>query len=388
MDSLDVLAFAALFKEAYANCFGLSIKNPLSETESKIFCNKILEQTGLSIGWKSMKNYSFFIMDAAAGKRENPSTATLDTLARYVLGAPYSNEISRKNEESHYPYWFLYREKFVASSKINKPKKVFKRGAITIAILIPFAVLLVYFELVERHATLQFTDDFSQVDDASLLRNGWFVKSIDPGYWNKRNETPGQLTLFTLKGDNWPDPAARPEIKNLLLREIATDCFTAEVHLKGFIPSQEWQQAGFLLLEDTSFAGKSMRLSLAYNDYFGGVKKPREILLQAITSLGNGFGKPEEVAHKPIFYPDSASNNGVLVNNLKNSALRIEKRGNNYRFLYAGGTRENGAFKEVATLRFDMQPRFIGIFAIKGFTNAADIPVSFKFFRISGDTCN
>ncbi|HEY4323648.1 MAG TPA: hypothetical protein VGN20_06670 [Mucilaginibacter sp.] len=218
--------------------------------------------------------------------------------------------------------------------------------------------------------------------------NGWFVKSKDKAYWNKRGEKQGQLTLYTLKGDNWPDPSSKPEIKNLLLRQITSDCFTAEVHFKNFIPKQEWQQAGILLLEDTSFKGKSIRLSLAFNDYFGGMQRPREILIQAITSLGNGFGKPEEIAHKSLFYLDSISNNPVLIKNLENSALRIEKEGNKYRFLYSGGATENEAFKEVVTQEFDMKPKYIGIFAIKGFTNSDNVPVNFKFFRITSDPCD
>lgn len=388
MDNLDNLAFATLFEEAYATCFGLAIKNSLTETESKIFCNKILEQTGLSIGWKSAKNYSIFIMDTAPGKPENPSVATLDTLARYVLGAPYTTEIQRKNNESHYPYWFLYRDKFVLNSKGIKVKSPVGKLLLILAALILVVLPLIYFELIVRHRSIQFTDNFSRVDDATLLKNGWFVKSKDIAYWNKRSKIPGQLTLFTLKGDNWPDPSSKPGIKNLLLREITADCFTAEVHLKDFIPDQEWQQAGILLLEDTSFTGKSIRLSLAYNDNFGGDKMPSEIYVQAITSLGNGFGKPEELAHKPLFYLDSIRNNPGQKKNLENSALRIEKQGNKYRFLYAGGPMENGAFKEVAAQQFDMQPRYIGIFAIKGFTGSADIPVSFKFFRISDNLCN
>jgi len=117
MDNLDNLTFAALFKEAYAKCFGPAIKNPLTETESKIFCNKILELTGLSVGWKSAKNYSIFIMDAETGKQENPSAATLDTFARYVLGAPYTTEIQRKNNENHYPYWFFVSRKICVKFK-------------------------------------------------------------------------------------------------------------------------------------------------------------------------------------------------------------------------------------------------------------------------------
>src|ERR1700748_973376 len=108
MNDLDFLVFVDLFREAYAKCFGHALNNPLTETESKLFCNQVLGQTGLSIGWKSVKNYSIYIHDAKAGRQETPSVATMDTLARYVLDAPYTNEIQRKNDESHYPYWFLY----------------------------------------------------------------------------------------------------------------------------------------------------------------------------------------------------------------------------------------------------------------------------------------
>jgi hypothetical protein len=70
MNDLDFLVFAGLFMGAYTKCFGHAIKNPMTETESKIFCNRILEQTGLSIGWKSIKNYSFFIAGASANKQK------------------------------------------------------------------------------------------------------------------------------------------------------------------------------------------------------------------------------------------------------------------------------------------------------------------------------
>src|SRR5437588_417277 len=112
MTNQDTLAFVALFKDAYLKCFGQALKGPISETESKLLCNQVLDRTGLSIGWKSVKNYSFFVADRESARAENPSVATLDTLARYVLGAPYTTEIQRKNDESHYPYWFLYKEKF------------------------------------------------------------------------------------------------------------------------------------------------------------------------------------------------------------------------------------------------------------------------------------
>ncbi len=387
MDDLDFLVFTHLFKEAYEKCFGHAIKNPMTETESKIFCNKILERTGLSIGWKSVKNYSFVITDATSGKQENPSVATLDTLARYVLDAPYTTEIQRKDNESHYPYWFLYREKFPKpTNKQAHFKWVLGFGVIVAGIVI-IIISIIYFKFIVTPKSSQFTDDFTHTDETSIANNGWLIRSKDTSYWKRRGETPGQLTLFTLKGDNWPDPTWKPNIKNLLLRQVTSDCFTAEVHIKNFIPQQEWQQAGILLLEDTGFTGKSIRMSLAFNDNFGGNKMPSEIYVQVITALGNGFGKPEELAHKPLFSPDSIRINPQQMKNLQNSALRIEKHGNKFRFLYSGGINDNGAFREVVTREFDMKPRYIGIFAIKGFTNSDNVPVRFKFFRITNDAC-
>jgi len=387
MSDSDFEIFAGLFKEAYQKCFGHAITVPLTETESKVLCSNILDQTGLSIGWKSVKNYSIFITDQAAGKKENPSVATLDTLARYVLQAPYTSEIKRKDEEGHHPYWFLYRGKYIK----GQPRKGAGKGARAvifgiIILLLPLATVI-FFKVIMRPGSQSFTENFAHTDDATLQSNGWFVKAKNTEWWNKRNASPGALILYTLKGDNWPDTASKPGIINMLLREIPAECFTAEVHLENFIPQAEWQQAGILLMEDTTFTGKSIRLSLAFNDYFGGMKRPKEILIQAISSLGNGFGKPEEIAHKVLFYPDSIANGNFLAQNLQNSALRIEKQGNRFRFLYAGGAKENGAFKEVASQNIDIKPKYIGLFAIRGFTNAAAIPVKFKFFKLTGESC-
>jgi hypothetical protein len=388
MNNSDSLAFAVLFKEAYLKCFGQALENPLSETESKLFCNQVLEQTGLSIGWKSVKNYSFFIIGGANSKSENPSVATLDTFARYVLRATYTTEIKRKNDESHHPYWFLYKEQFNRSRKKIGPKKTLTVPFVLLGVLILLIITVVYMKYNQTKGTTEFSDDFRYVTGNSLASRGWFLQNKDTAYWNKKDEITGQLTLFTLKGDNWPDPANKPGIKNLLLRPITYDCFTAELHISNFIPKQEWQQAGILLLEDTTLTGKSMRLSIAYNDYFAGTLQPKEIYIQAITSLGNGYGKPEEIAHKPVLYPDSASKNSLLVENFKNPALRIEKHGKKFRLLFAAGIRENSAFKEVVSQEFDMQPKYIGIFAIKGFVGtSANMPVHFTFFRITANDC-
>src|SRR5438552_14402708 len=134
MNDFDASAYATLFKEAYEKCFGHRIVNPLTETESKLFSNKIFDQTGLVIGPKSIKNYSLFILNSTEGKEENPSAATLDTLARYAGDAPYTNEIQRKIKENHYPYWFQYKDRFYRSQK--KPAKRKSLAAALIIFLI------------------------------------------------------------------------------------------------------------------------------------------------------------------------------------------------------------------------------------------------------------
>ncbi len=140
-------------------------------------------------------------------------------------------------------------------------------------------------------------------------------------------------------------------------------------------------------MEDTLFSGKTVRLSMMYNDFSGGAPVSKEILIQAIASAGKNFNKPEEIVNRPIFYLDSARLNITLLN-LQNSALKIEKQGNRFRFLYANGQMENSAFKEIASRELDIKPKYIGIFALKGFVNnAGNIPAHIKFFSLINNPC-
>jgi hypothetical protein len=387
MNDLDAAAFAHLFKEAFQKCFGHPMETPLSETESKQFSNQVFDKTGLVIGPKSIKNYSSFVMSTGDGRKENPSVATLDTLARYVLNAPYTDETQRKDKESHYPYWFEYKDQFYRSRSkpVGKRRKEPVLAALISAGLV--VVLVIAFVLLRKTNAEAVIENFSSVAEDSLLDRGWIVKSKDSEWWNKRAEAPGLLTLYTLKGDNWPDSIQAPDIKNLLLQKISADCFTTEIHLSDFIPGQNWQQAGILLLEDSSFNERSVRLSIVYNDFFGGYKEKPQILVQAITSQGKG-SNPEEIAHEVIFRKDTAGQD-ILVSNMKRSALKIEKRGNRLRFLYACSPVGNFAFKEAISREFSIHPKYIGIFALKGrVDSAAVIPARFSHFNFMPEKCD
>jgi len=392
MKDLNDAAFISLFKEAYQKCFGHPLSTALSETESRHLASQIFEVTGLVIGAKSLKNYSIYVTSHVEDRSENPSVATLDTLARYVLDAPYTTEVQRKDNEGSYPWWFQYK------SDITLPGHEFRKRKISFPVMRLLAISgIVVFVLIcmvlmirvyQTKSDAYFKEAFRSVNEDVLTRNGWIIKDKDAEWWKKRYQRSGQLTLYTLRGDNWADSANSPVIKNLMLRELTSDCFVAEINLDEFLPLQNWQQAGILLLEDTTLSSKSVRLSIAYNDYFGGYKKPGEIIVQAINSNKNDLSKPEEIAHVPMltFTPEQAK---LVAQNMQRSALKIEKKGNHFRFLYSMGSRENFAFKEALSKDLDIEPKYIGIFALQGFVDKPQpIPAHIKYFSIMDTRCN
>lgn len=384
METPDLTVFLNLYREAYQRCFNQPLAAPITETESKVLYQQIFESTGLTVGWRSLKNYSFLVFDNS--REENPSVASMDTLARYVLKAPYTSEIARKNDEGHHPYWFMYRAKALVQKPLAKPAGVNKRWVLPALVLIAIIIVgvIVFFSHEGKTAV---NENFHNLTESYLDKAGWKILDKDDTYWAKRDQSPGNLTLFTLQGDNWPEGTERPEIKNLLVRALPDDCFTAELQMQSFVPSAEWQQAGLLLLADTTLNSPSVRVSIAFNDMFGGYNKPKEVIVQAIASPGYN-AKPEEFAHWPVMAFEDISTKTAKTVNLNYTALRIERNDKHYRFLYAGGETPNGAFKEIAVKDIGFKPRYIAIFAIKGRVNATEItPVKIKNFNLQTVVC-
>jgi hypothetical protein len=405
----DPPAFARLFDDAYRKCFSTAFTAPLTESESHRFSVEIAESTGLEIGWKSLKNYSHFLLGRTS-RVENPSIATLDTLARYVAGAPPTDEERRRTRERHYPYWVRYKEglrradhspmpgepRASADAEFDDrpapPLPRRKRAvALDVAGFVALAVVLalLLFTVRRRDArSSHLADEFDDVSAAALAERGWSVQSIDSAHWARRDVKPGHLTLFTLPGDNWPQPGRSPVIRNLLVRPAASECFVAELRLTSFFPRQNWQQAGVLLLEDTTFAGRSVRASIGFNDFSGGFPATKEIIVQAITSLGRESGKPEEVVHHRLFVEEPGTVQ-LVRQNLEHSALRIEKRGAQLRFLSSAGAMKNAAFREVGRAEFDFRPAYVAVFALEGFvTRSDDAPAHVDAFSLSEVPCS
>ncbi|GAB4027606.1 hypothetical protein [Spirosoma gilvum] len=389
-DDFDRRAFAELMNAVVRKCFDHTLNSPLSEPESKHLSAEIEEQTGLVIGWRSIKNYTAFVLNPSPYKQENPSLATLDTLARYVLDIPPTTEAERKRSGENFSYWFRYREQIGTPMRVEEPASKPKRtGDGWHAAILVLIVLGVGYLFLHQSNLEQIQEDFRNTADDYLSQNGWVIQHKNESYWKRRNENPGRLTLFTLKGDNWPKTGETPQVQNLLIREIRNDCFRAEMHINDFVPGGNWQQAGLLLMEDTLFTGKSIRLSLSYNDFFGGFRRPAEILIQAISSYGKADTNLEEFIHQPLFHISNADDQRIANTNLKNFAFRVEKQDRKFRILYSASPVDNFSFKELTTYEFGMTPKYIGLFALKGFVDSTAImPVKIRYFRLEGQSCN
>ena len=344
-------AFARLFEDAYRRCFSTAFTAPLTESESHRLSVEIAESTGLEIGWKSLKNYSHFLLGRTS-RVENPSIATLDTLARYVAGAPPTDEERRRTRERHYPYWVRYKEGLRRAEpqpthegpdETRPSTDAARDGPQTHRSLVATEPSLLTSpalrhsrscsrfsssRFVRRDArSSRFADEFDDVSAAALAERGWSVHSIDSAHWAQRGAKPGHLTLFTLAGDNWPQPGRTPVIRNLLVRPDRRECFVADVRLTSFFPRQNWQQAGLLLLEDTTFAGRSVRMSLGFNDFSGGFPATKEDHRSGDHLARTGIQQARGVAFINGCSSWTPPRSSLVRENLESSALRIEKRG-------------------------------------------------------------
>ena len=138
-------------------------------------------------------------------------------------------------------------------------------------------------------------------------------------------------------------------------------------------------------MEDSLFEGNVVRLSLAYNDFFGGYDLPAEVLIQGITS--DGADNPEEFLHHRLFQIEDTTR-AIVKSNLRFCGLRIEKRADSFRFLLASGSTQNAAYHEIGTHRFSIKPKYIGIFAIKGYVEESEIiAAAFDAFSLQTFPC-
>ncbi|WP_431214865.1 hypothetical protein ACQ86N_09000 [Puia sp. P3] len=140
------------------------------------------------MGWKSLKNYSLFVM-GASGRQENPSVASLDTLSRYVLSAPYETEAERRKSAEPYSWWFKYKREWkpIPGVEAERPRRRVWVGRLGLLIGLAFLVFAATFFFRRRGGGAEiFTEEFHSLSEDSLKARGWWVAAKDEGWWAKR----------------------------------------------------------------------------------------------------------------------------------------------------------------------------------------------------------
>jgi hypothetical protein len=77
----------------------------------------------------------------------------------------------------------------------------------------------------------------------------------------------------------------------------------------------------------------------------------------------------------------------IIRSNLSRSALKIEKKNNTFRFLYFTSAGESFAFREITKDDFNFKPGYVGIFAIRGWSDSGSMPVFFDTFILDEEPC-
>lgn len=160
MEAPDLQIFIALFQQACLRCFGQLPATPLDAAASAHMSHVMHQSTGLFLSARIIQHYAAFALAPAATITETPSGASLDTLARYVMDAPYTTEAERKTREGYFPYWHLFKAQYatgtahetednpvpvrtVTSAPDSTGAQRLRRGALAVGIVLIILVLLV-----------------------------------------------------------------------------------------------------------------------------------------------------------------------------------------------------------------------------------------------------
>jgi hypothetical protein len=299
----------------------------------------VFETTHERIHWHTVRNLY--------EGRHNPSTATLNILATYLLG-------SRDQPRTFQHFIEHYRRK-----KIPPPQK---RWYAMGGILLVVGLLAVYTQSL-KHSTQAFSQKLTHSNLEVLENQGWFLfpDSIDRDLW-VQDTTPGFLTLKTYLGDSWLENIDyEPKIINILARKLRCgDCCTIEVVLAGFNPYQRYQMAGFYLFEEKE-PWPSLRYCLDYavsSNNVGSVLRLEKYWNERVILLTDGRFLGQKIVVTPIVdgKPDPPIDSLVL-------KLRIE--GNQYSFY----KQVNDQYEEAPVLTKHLPlktPRYIGLYAAQG----------------------
>lgn len=218
-------------------------------------------------------------------------------------------------------------------------------------------------------------EDFGSTHPDSLKRNGWAIEDFDAAAFSKQLQ-PKHLTLYTLRGDYWYTPPDTPVISNLLFKKLSGESGKITFKLVNFNPTQNFQQAGLILLNENRDRSHNIRATFA-------ACETCIPALQSIQMVKMENGTAYEKRYPLISWSDEPPAEAPL----QELWIQVQYEKGKFRIFYHTGE-EFASFGEVGNFDFNFQPRYVGIAAFRGIRNSfrvlndsAEIPAFFEYVK-------
>lgn len=240
------------------------------------------------------------------------------------------------------------------------------------------AVIVTFFFWLNLPAEIhtEFTDRFDSLSDTAMQRRGWLILNKDSVYWSKRNDGAQGLRLFTL-----PPSTGSGPFRDLLLRPLPYDCFSAEAQLDPSLPAEKGLSAGIVLLQDRTLQGKRLELALSPDSTGRGVPGGEQ---PGLRCSWNHEEWPEDTSALALAEDTHPS----VIAAGQSIVLRVEKSRQRFTLQYALLSGRTRRFRTLVVRKLAFSPRFVGLFAVGRAGAESPSAVYFRYFRLSGKPCD
>lgn len=243
------------------------------------------------------------------------------------------------------------------------------------ALLLVFVLSVLILAARKNKTPKYWKEDFGSTHPDSLKRHGWAIEDFDAAAFSKQVQ-PNHLTLYTLRGDYWHTPPDTPVISNLLFKKLNGESGKITFKLVNFNPTQNFQQAGLILLNEERDRSHNIRVTLA-------ACASCIPCLQSIQIVKMEHGTAYEKSFPLIRWSDEAPAEAPL----REVWIQVQYEKGKFRFFHHTGE-EFFSFGEAGSFEFNFQPRYIGIAAFRGIRNderewndSDDIPALFEYVK-------
>lgn len=255
-------------------------------------------------------------------------------------------------------------------------KPSFLRRVLPWAMLLLLGIITLLFWMWRDSELQGWVEDFNTVHPDSLRARGWEIVDYDSAAFAQQHRE-GHLTLYTHRGDYWYTPPDTPIITNLLARKIGLPAAKITFKLSDFNPSQNWQQAGIILLDKEKKRNHNIRVTLVSGD--NGFPPGRSIQMIK-REHGMTYDKNHVV---DILQPGQelmALPPGIWI--------QVQFENKRFRF-FRHYEEEFSSFIEIGELDFNFEPHYVAVVAFRGLRDvrrelntAKAIPVCFDYIKV------